>query len=87
MRKLSLGSGCQLLALTGLALVVWTPPALAYVDPTAAGAALQSLYILAVSVAMSVALLPKKVAALFGAIKSRLFRSGGASTSARPGKD
>ncbi|HEY9723382.1 MAG TPA: hypothetical protein V6D47_15330 [Oscillatoriaceae cyanobacterium] len=63
----------QLTILTALVFVFWTPNAQAYIDPTAAGAALQSLYMLGVSALMFVALLPKKVAGFFMAIKQRFF--------------
>lgn len=62
----------QLLALAAISLLGWTPEAMAYVDPTAAGAALQSLYVVLASALAFVVLLPQKVAGFFGAIKARL---------------
>ena len=62
----------QLPALALLAFVAYTPAAHAYIDPTAAGAALQSFYVLIVSAMMFVVLLPQKVAAFFNGIKAKL---------------
>jgi hypothetical protein len=73
MTRMKPASIVQLSVLTALALIVWTPNAQAYIDPTAAGAALQSLYMLFISALMFVALLPKKVAAFFAWVKGRLF--------------
>lgn len=61
----------QVFALAALAFAAWTPEAHAYIDPTAAGSALQSLYILVISALMFVALLPQKVAAFFRAVKAK----------------
>jgi len=57
------------------ALIAWaayTPPAAAYIDPTAAGAALQSMYVIAASALMTLALVPKKVAEGFQRLKGWL---------------
>lgn len=62
----------QLLALAAALFAVYTPAAHAYIDPTAAGSALQSLYILLASAVAFVALLPHKVAAFFRAVKAKL---------------
>lgn len=62
----------QLFVVAALAFIAWTPEAQAYIDPTAAGAALQSLYILVISALMFVALLPQKVAAFFRAVKEKI---------------
>lgn len=61
----------QIPVLALLAFVAYTPSAHAYIDPTAAGAALQSFYVLIVSAMMFVVLLPQKVAAFFQAVKSK----------------
>lgn len=55
-----------LAALPVLSLLATPWPAYAYVDPTAAGAALQSLYVLLGSAFMMLVFLPKQVSALFG---------------------
>jgi hypothetical protein len=62
----------RILPLAALASMAWTPEAHAYIDPTAAGAALQSGYVILISALMAVALVPKKIAAGFMWIKSRL---------------
>lgn len=51
---------------------LWPRPAEAYIDPTAAGAALQSLYVLFFSALMSLALIPRKLMALFARLKAWL---------------
>lgn len=66
----------QLMALGAALFAMYTPDAHAYIDPTAAGSALQSLYILLASAVAFVALLPQKVAAFFRFVKAKL----------RPGK-
>jgi hypothetical protein len=60
-----------------LTLLVWgyATPAEAYIDPTAAGAALQSIYILVASALMTLALIPGKIVAGFNRLKA-WFRSG-----------
>lgn len=62
--------------LFGLAVAVlalsWAPPAYAYIDPTAAGAALQSMYVIAASALMTLALVPKKIAQGLGRFKAWL---------------
>lgn len=65
----------QSLTFTGL-VAIWiflalASPAEAYIDPTAAGAALQSLYLIIMSALMFVVLLPAKVSAFFSGIKQR----------------
>ena len=57
-----------------LAALVWGlgAPAQAYIDPTAAGAALQSAYLVAASALMSLALVPRKVAGAFHRFKQWL---------------
>lgn len=62
----------QLPALALLAFVAYTPSAHAYIDPTAAGAAMQSFYVLIVSAMMFVVLLPQKVAAFFTGLKNKI---------------
>jgi hypothetical protein len=62
----------RLLLVAALAWAAYTPPAAAYIDPTAAGAALQSMYVLAASALMTLALVPKKVAAGFARLKGWL---------------
>ncbi|MFP5504534.1 MAG: hypothetical protein ACLGIN_18770 [Candidatus Sericytochromatia bacterium] len=62
----------QLLALAAALFAMYTPAAHAYIDPTAAGAALQSLYILLASAVAFVALLPHKVAGFFRAVKEKI---------------
>jgi hypothetical protein len=61
----------KLSALAVLAFAVYTPAAHAYIDPTAAGAALQSLYVLVISAMMFIVLLPQKVAAFFQGVKAK----------------
>ena len=51
-----------------------SPPAFAYIDPTAAGAAMQSLYVLMASGLMAVALLPQKVASGVSWLKAKVTR-------------
>jgi hypothetical protein len=55
-----------------LTLLVWgyATPAYAYIDPTAAGAALQSLYIMVASALMALALVPGKIVAGFQRLKA-----------------
>ncbi len=65
-------SPARLAAVTALMVVAYTPPAFAYIDPTAAGAALQSAYIIGASAGMTVAILPQKVAAGVAWIKGKL---------------
>jgi hypothetical protein len=48
------------------------PPAHAYIDPTAAGTAVQSLYVLVASALVAVAMVPKKIADAFAWMKARL---------------
>lgn len=63
------------LALQALAcFLLLTPPAFAYIDPTAAGAAMQSLYVLMASGLMAVALVPQKIAAGAEWVKAKLRR-------------
>ena len=62
----------QILTVAAIGLLGFTPDAHAYIDPTAAGAALQSLYVIMATALMAVAMVPKKVAAVFSAIKARL---------------
>ena len=62
----------QIAVLAALMFFGWTPAAHAYIDPTAAGAALQSLYVIVASALMAVALVPRKIAAGFGWLKRRL---------------
>jgi hypothetical protein len=62
----------RLLLLAALAWAAWTPPAHAYIDPTAAGAALQSLYVVMASALMTLALVPRKVADAFARLKAWL---------------
>jgi hypothetical protein len=62
----------QIATLAALIFFGWTPSAHAYIDPTAAGAALQSLYVIVASALMAVALVPKKIAEGFTWLKSRL---------------
>ena len=69
-------SPARLAAVTALMVVAYTPPAFAYIDPTAAGAALQSLYIIMASALMTVAILPQKVAAGFAWVKRKLTGKG-----------
>ncbi len=64
-----------------LAFAAWPRPAYAYIDPTAAGAFLQSAYIVLASALMSLALVPRKVAAGFARLK-RWLRPGAAEPSA-----
>ena len=75
-----------LVVATIVAIVVWSwaTPAYAYIDPTAAGAALQSLYIVVASALMTLALIPQKLATGFARFKSWL-RSGAAPPSDRDG--
>ncbi|MDB5096800.1 MAG: hypothetical protein JWM80_1221 [Cyanobacteria bacterium RYN_339] len=65
-------SRCRLLLAAALAWAAYTPPAQAYIDPTAAGAALQSAYVVVASALMTLALVPKKVAAGFARLKGWL---------------
>jgi hypothetical protein len=62
----------QIALLAALALLGWTPAADAYIDPTAAGAALQSAYVIMISALMAITLVPKKVGAAFAWIKGRV---------------
>jgi hypothetical protein len=62
----------RLLLAAALAWAAYTPPAAAYIDPTAAGAALQSAYVVVASALMTLALVPKKVAAMFARVKAIL---------------
>ena len=62
----------RLLLAAALAWAAYTPPAAAYIDPTAAGAALQSMYVIAASALMTLALIPKKVADGFARLKGWL---------------
>lgn len=71
-------SPLQVLAIATLLFVGYTPNAHAYLDPTAAGAALQSLYLMLISCFMFIAVLPHKVAAFFAQVKHKL--SGGKAT-------
>ena len=64
-----------LLGLQALAcFLLLSPPAFAYIDPTAAGAAMQSLYVLMASGLMAVALLPQKVASSVQWLKAKVTR-------------
>lgn len=74
------------LILAAIALLGWTPAAMAYIDPTAAGAALQSLYVILASALAFVVLLPQKVAGFFTMVKARLF-GGSKGPSAAPGAE
>lgn len=47
-------------------------PAMAYIDPTAAGAFMQSMYVILASAVLFVAALPHKVAAFARAVKAKL---------------
>ena len=60
-----------------LAVVVWSwaSPAYTYIDPTAASAALQSLYVVAASALMTLAVVPRKVASALARLKA-WFRPG-----------
>ncbi len=69
-------SPVRIATLAALLVVSYTPPAFAYIDPTAAGAALQSLYIIMASALMTVAILPQKVAAGFAWVKRKLTGKG-----------
>lgn len=60
--------------IAALLLVSLGAPAWAYVDPTAAGTALQALYMVFASLMLSIVLLPKKVANLFSRLKANLSR-------------
>ena len=62
----------QILAIAAICLLGYTPEAQAYIDPTAAGAAMQSLYVILATALMAVAMVPRKVSAFFGAIKAKL---------------
>jgi hypothetical protein len=62
----------QVAVLAAIMFFGWTPSAHAYIDPTAAGAALQSLYVIVASALMAVALVPKKIADGFTWLKNRL---------------
>lgn len=46
-------------------------PAMAYIDPTAAGAFMQSMYVLLASAVLFVAALPHKVAAFVQGVKAK----------------
>ena len=46
-------------------------PAMAYIDPTAAGAFLQSMYVILASAVLFVAALPHKVAAFVQGVKAK----------------
>lgn len=46
-------------------------PAMAYIDPTAAGAFLQSMYVILASAVLFVAALPHKVAAFVRGVKAK----------------
>lgn len=62
----------QVAVLAALIFFGWTPSAHAYIDPTAAGAAMQSLYVIVASALMAVALVPKKIAEGFVWLKNRV---------------
>ncbi|MEB3196127.1 MAG: hypothetical protein VKP62_02885 [Candidatus Sericytochromatia bacterium] len=59
-------------AVAGAAWLLDASPAQAYVDPTAAGAGLQSMYVLLASAFISLSLIPQKLAALSRLLKQRL---------------
>lgn len=44
------------------AILLFAPPAAAYIDPTAAGAAMQSMYVVGMSLFMGLAMAPRKIA-------------------------
>lgn len=62
----------QIAVLAAICFLGWTPAADAYIDPTAAGAALQSAYVIMASALVAVAMVPRKVAAAFTWLKMRL---------------
>lgn len=62
----------QIAVLATVCFFGWTPAAHAYIDPTAAGAALQSAYVILASALVAVAMVPRKVAAAFMWLKSRI---------------
>ena len=62
----------RILLVAALIFLGYTPSAHAYIDPTAAGAAVQSLYVLMASALVAVAMVPKKIAAGFAWLKARL---------------
>lgn len=66
--------GLGLLLLAGIWLA---EPALAYVDPTAAGQAVQSIYLAAMTVLLGVAAFPSRLAELVARLRRTLSRSGG----------
>ena len=58
-----------------LAALIWSAaaaPAAAYIDPTSAGAFLQSMYIIVVSGVIMIATLPHKVVAAYRAVRTKL---------------
>ena len=62
----------QIATLAAICFFGWTPSAHAYIDPTAAGAALQSAYVIMASALVAVAMVPRKVAAAFMWLKNRI---------------
>lgn len=61
-----------------VALVVWlVEPALAYVDPTAAGHAVQSLYVATMSAVLAAVAFPRRISGLVTRLRSALSRRGG----------
>lgn len=61
---------CAALAMTA-AWSAMAAPAFAYIDPTAAGAFLQSMYVIMASAVLFVAAVPHKVAAFARAVKAK----------------
>ncbi len=74
----------QVAVLAALMFFGWTPSAHAYIDPTAAGAALQSLYVIVASALMAVALVPKKIAEGFMWLKNRVMPGRAAASTSHP---
>lgn len=66
-----LTSCLRLAVLAALLVFTITPPAAAYIDPTAAGAALQSMYVMGMSIVMALAVAPKRIAGWFGRLLKR----------------
>ena len=69
------------------AAVAWSAaasPADAYIDPTAAGAFMQSMYVILASAVLFVAALPHKVAAFVQGVKARF---GGKPTGSAPDQE
>lgn len=65
----------QVLLCSALGTAASASPAWAYIDPTAAGSAAQSLYVLLMGLVVMLSLVPAKLTALFKRILGRLNRN------------